>query len=157
MRKTLIIFMLLVSAAVFLGITGCDGLSGLLGGGMSISDRIDAFEEDLNKEDRSDIYTHFHENTANREQIADATVLNDGPLGYANEPFTLTAGTPEDYGTSGQKSVSVDISNANVSVDDPIKATFIMQEDSSGSGNWLIREISMTYGGIDYIIRKIGM
>ena len=103
------------------------------------------------------MYTHFHENTANRDQIADADVLNDGPLGYANQPFTLSPGTPEDSGTSGQKSVSVEITNVNVPASDPIVAEFIMQEDETGSGNWLIRELTMTYGGTTYTIRKIGM
>jgi hypothetical protein len=157
MKRLLIISILLVFFLVFAGLTGCDMFSGLIGGGKSISERIDAFETDLNQEDRSGMYTHFHENTANRDQIADADVLNDGPLGYANQPFTLSPGTPEDSGTSGQKSVSVEITNVNVPASDPIVAEFIMQEDETGSGNWLIRELTMTYGGTTYTIRKIGM
>lgn len=157
MRKVLVISILLVSAVVFFGLTGCDGLSGLLGGGMSISERISAFENDLNQEDRSGIYTNFHENTANREQIADEAVLNDGPLGYANQPFALSLSSVDDYGTSGQKRAVVEITNANVPASDPILAQFIMQEDEAGSENWLIREISMSYGDTEYIIRKIGM
>lgn len=152
-----IIIGIVVVGLLLSGFTGCDLFNNLFGGGKtSITERISQFQDALNSADRSGINSHFHADTANRQTIADSEVLATGPLSYDNASFTLTPGTPGAANSIGQVTVSVNITNANVSASDPIIGTFIMQEDTLDSGNWLIRELSMSYGGTTYTIKKIG-
>ncbi len=86
------ILLVLLAAGVVLLLGSCDQLMSSLFG-VSIEARIDAFEDTLNTEDRADILDHLHVDMRNRQQLADPTVIDASPLGYANEPFVI--GAPE--------------------------------------------------------------
>jgi len=100
---------------------------------MSIPDRIQAFEDDLNNGDYT-LQNHFHPDMSGYDNYADAATLNTGVLGEANAPFSF--GTPVVSGSSASGSFS-----SNGGADGSYTAT--MRED--GADNWKIYEMKI-YG-----------
>ena len=95
------IIRILIGSAVLLiafgALSSCDLLMSLLLGeeepGLTLQERIDAFELDLNSAGRSELATtHFHPDMQNYDQLAATITLSTSPLSFDNEPFTF--GTP---------------------------------------------------------------
>lgn len=79
---------LFVSVALLVfAVTSCEELLG----GVSIEERISAFEATLNTADRADILDHIHPDMKNRDQLNDETIIDVSPLGYANHDFDFGA------------------------------------------------------------------
>ena len=78
----------LVTAALVLTFTSCEELLRTLFG-VSIEDRIVAFEKTLNTSDRTDFLDHIHPDMKNRDQLKDLQVIDDSPLGYSNADFSF--------------------------------------------------------------------
>lgn len=76
----------LVAAALVLTFTSCEELLRSLFG-VSIEERIVAFEKTLNTADRADILDHIHPDMKNRDQLKDPEVIDKSPLGSSNAEF----------------------------------------------------------------------
>ncbi len=99
---------------------------------VTITERITLFTEALNLEDRTNLYTHFHEDTQNRQQIASSTVVESGPMAYANRsdtsPFVITITDQTSPDADGKVTVTATFVNANLTAADPGSITFVMKE-----------------------------
>jgi len=84
------ILLALLAVCIALAVTSCDQLFSSLFG-TSIEARIDAFEQTLNMEDRSDMLNHFHPEMNNYNQLKDLDIFEDSYLAYANQPFTISS------------------------------------------------------------------
>lgn len=78
----------LIAVLVVLTITSCEDLLRSLFG-VSIEERIVAFEKTLNTPDRTDILDHIHPDMKNRDQLKDPKVIDDSPLSYNNADFSF--------------------------------------------------------------------
>lgn len=80
-------------------LASCEQLLNMLlsSSGVTIAERIQQFEADLNAADRSNIQKNFHPSMANYYQLSDPAVLEDGPLSSVNKTFNI--GTPDIDGT----------------------------------------------------------
>jgi hypothetical protein len=84
------IFFVVAAALLTFTLTSCEDLLSSLFG-VSIEDRIIAFENTLNTAERTDILDHIHPDMKNRDQLNDETVIDVSPLGYANHDFDIGA------------------------------------------------------------------
>ena len=94
MSKTYTVYISLIILILWLG--ACDLLNfnpDPPADPVTITERIDAFEADLNSSDRSGLYLHFHPTeTDNYNQLKDAAVINAGPLSSDNGTFHIVTG-----------------------------------------------------------------
>ncbi|RKX73553.1 MAG: hypothetical protein DRP87_18700 [Spirochaetes bacterium] len=153
MRNKTRIFVLLFVITIF--ISGCDLFKGLMGTTVSIEERIVLFQTELNKEDRSEIYLHFHPDTQNRQQIAASEVIETGPLAYDYQPYAINIVSQSDPDSAGKVTVSCGLVNKNTTSDNPYDLTLIMQEGEKNV--WYIRELHLTVGKETYTIKRIGI
>lgn len=84
-----------VAALFAFTVTSCDELLSSLFG-VSIEERITAFETTLNTPDRPNILDHIHPDMQNRNQLNDKTAIDVSPLGYANHDFEIGAPVVDD-------------------------------------------------------------
>lgn len=138
MRKGLILFVCIL----LVGILSCE-LPDL--GGVSSSERVSLFQAALNADDRTDIYTHFHPDKPERQQVANKAVFDTGsPFDLAHIPFSITITDPG----SGmdEKTVVTRIEYNNLG---PFDLTFIMRPDGEV---WYIWSLTLTVNSTDYTI-----
>ena len=102
-----IITMCIGISALLIMITGCPPVEEP----VSIEERISMFEDDLNGDDRSDLYTHFHPDTESYDQIKDETFFEETPLATVYKPINFSnLSDPVDAGND-QMEVTADFSN----------------------------------------------
>lgn len=131
-------------------ISSCDGL--FPGLPVSITGRIDSFETDLNKTDRSSLYRNFHPTeTANYNQIKLPDFFSGSPLSETNIPFSINIpGTPVDQ-ANGRKLVTGTLTHKYAT----LNIQFIMLQSGE---DWYIEELilpDVDAGGTPWAIRKI--
>jgi hypothetical protein len=126
-----------VAAALTLIVAGCDQWP--LDTGVSIDERIQALEDALNEDDRSDLYLHFHPETESRDQIKDEVVFATGPLSAQYQPFTITV---EETRTlmAGQKDVTARLKNDNTALGESYDLGLLME--TSGT-DWYIKTLTL--------------
>ena len=146
MKKTILI---LVSISVlFVILSGCNGFPIIP---VSIEGRIALFEDELNKDDRSEVYTHFHPETGSYINIKPHGYYEDTPLATEYIPFNITiTNEPVDIG-GGQQQVDAIMYREDSTLDDP--CIFIMEMDGD---DWFIREFTLDPDGVPFQISKIG-
>lgn len=129
--------LILLVFIVFIALGSCD----IPGGPVTIEERINMFEAEINKQDRSQVYTHFHPTaTVQYDDIKDPEYFDAGPLPYDYEPFFITpVGEPKDEG-SGLMSVTADFRNDNGEY--PGSATFVMQTGGDND-DWYIKTFTL--------------
>jgi len=90
------IMLILVAAAVILAIGSCSLFSG-----MSIEERIDQFQSDLNTSDRSDIIDNFSKDCDSYNEINTSSYWNDGSsiFDVSNRPFSISVSVSGDTAT----------------------------------------------------------
>ena len=128
------------------GLVSCDLLMSLfdvgLETGTTIVERIEAFETDLNEEDRSYIAaTHFHPDMQNIDQLAQSDTLTTGPLSYANSPYTLGEPVVVTTGTTERATVSFEnFYGATGTI------VFVMELDGT---DYKIRRLTLTLDNVE--------
>ena len=132
---------------------------------VTITERITLFTEALNLEDRTNLYTHFHEDTQNRQQIASSTVVETGPLAYANQPFVIAVTSQGTETDTGEVTVEATFVNANLTAAAPGSITFVMKELEENVWYilsltiWIDSDTTGTVGTVDdgetFVIRRL--
>jgi hypothetical protein len=131
--KKLIILLIICISIISVMITGCD----LPGSGTSITSRINQFEDHLNTDDRDTIYTHFHPQTGQYNEMKASLFWEVSSLSTGHRPFSFSSiSEPSDIG-GGQMQVTANFSNDALTD----TCTMIMQED--GEDDWYIREFHL--------------
>jgi hypothetical protein len=134
MKGKLFTGLLLILAAVIL-----IGLQACVLDKVSIEERIQLFEDDLNSGDRSGIYENFHpEKTADYNTIKASTTIFDDPtslFAIAKQDFSISI-------TSTLANFVTGTITSAVYTDQTI--TFIMA--LKGLNDWRIEELSLTVG-----------
>ena len=118
-----------VAALTVLAVTSCDELLSSLFG-VSIEERITAFEATLNTTERTDILDHIHPDMKNRKQLNDPDIILGSSLDYFNHVFEI--GVP--------------------SVDDADVATCSYLDGNGATGTI---EFAMALDGYDYKILRL--
>jgi hypothetical protein len=134
MKSTVRILIWTVLLVAIFGFIGCGG-----GSDTTITDRINAFEADLNADNYDNLWTHMHPDSSAYTQRRDAnTWTTDFPR--SEQPFTIS------FTVSGS-TASGTITSASLYSGDSI--TFQMKNDPESGGlfggdtdNWLILSIS---------------
>ncbi len=136
--------------------SSCDLLMSLLDlgdGGVTVTERINLFEEDLNKEDRSQLVaTHFHpEDLDSFDQMLAEITVSTSPFRYSNAPFVI--GEPSSIDTVGDAEVATcDFSNGFA-----VAGTVVFTLKLDGA-DYKIRRIVLTIEGAseEYVIERYG-
>lgn len=89
------IFLCVSAVILVFAVSSCDDLLSSLFG-VSIEERIAAFETTLNTAERTDILDHIHPDMKNRKQLNEPLVIDDSPIAYANHDFEIGAPTIDD-------------------------------------------------------------
>ena len=141
--KTARVATVFTALLIILIISGCDLIpTDTLPDPVTIVQRLTSFENILNTDDRSTLYTLFHEDTAGRQNVADDDVFDVGPLSYAYEPFDIVIPDPlpaED--AEGKVTVDTTFTNDNFTAGSPGSITFVMQEQEADV--WYILSLSV--------------
>lgn len=125
MKRTYILVLAAV-IFVFAVLTGCDLFNTVEP--VTVAERIGMFEDELNKADRSNLYTHFHDDTQDKQSVADAEVFDVGPLSYDYEPYVITLPDPIPPVKDGLISFTGTFTNDNFTEDAPGTISFVMKE-----------------------------
>jgi hypothetical protein len=135
-----------VSGLILAGLVSCELFA------VSIESRISMFEDDLNQPDRSDIYLHFHPDTANRQQIANQTIFVSGPFDYDTySPFDITITSGPTSISGGQEQVIADFRDRYLTYSDALE---LIMEQGDDSEDWFIRELQLDINGT-YAIKRL--
>ncbi len=153
MKAKRLIWMSLSALSIALIFCGCELLEPFLDPFLvypSITSRLEDFFSDLNLEDRSDLYEHFHSDMRDRDAYKSDMLFVTGPFSYDYEPFTLADIEDSDIDkvSSGSYQVRTSFENANGEFD----ITLLVEESSV---DWLIRKITLIVGGYTYEIKKL--
>ena len=141
-----------------LTLTSCDYLLGLLGGdeetALSIVERIDAFELDLDEDDRSALAaTHFHPDMQNYSQLAEDLTLTTSPLSYDNAPFSIGFPTVSTVSTvSGEEIATCTFENTHGA-----EGTIVFTMELSGS-DYRVRKLVLTLHAnteVEYVLQAV--
>ena len=132
---------------------------------VTIAERITLFTEALNLEDRTSLFTHFHEDTEGRGQIKDEVTTSTSPLSYDNKPFIIGSPTLSDPNTAGEITAVCTFANVNLSTTDPEQITFVMKEMEEtvwfilSLTVWVDSDTTGTVGTVDdgetFVIRRL--
>ena len=144
-KKIVLLLPLVVLSILFIG---CGQL--LPDETVSISDRIDKFEDDLNDGNYNNLNDNFHPEMISYYNYLDSSVISSGPLQSDNAPFTFGSPTTRDTNTSGEKSATGLFTNGLGATG---SYSAIMKED--GDDIWKILEITITIGTQTYPLRTI--
>ena len=106
---------------------------------MSVGERIQALEDALNTDDRSDLYLLFHPDTQSRDQIKDEEVFATGPLSADYQTFTITVEETRTLTTS-QKDVTARLENANTALGESYDLGLVMQTYGE---DWYIKTLTL--------------
>lgn len=126
-----------VATVLTLLVVGCDQWP--LTTGVSVEKRIQALEDMLNQDDRTDLYLLFHPDTESRDQIKDEEVFATGPLSAQYQPFTITVEETRTLTTS-QRDVTARLKNANTALGESYDLGLLMQ--TSGV-DWYIKTLTL--------------
>ena len=122
------LFVLLIILVVALSFESCSLF------GTKIDERIDAFIDDLNNSDRSNVYTNFHpDKTADYNAIKDPSTTWDIWFPVADIPYSIS-----NLDDSDSDSVTAVISSSGTF--GPSNATFKMAKDGF---DWMIEELTV--------------
>ncbi len=114
--------------------------------GVEMKERVEKFEDALNKENRDDIYKQFHPDVEDRDKIKDDEVFDTGPLTYDYEPFEF-----KDIEVDEEKEeVTSEMHNDNGNVG---TATFKMELDEEY--DYYILEFKLETDSDDYTIKTL--
>ena len=113
-------------------------LFGCAFGGVTIEDRIDMFKDELNKDDRSNAYTHFHPDTASYNQIKPHSYWELTPLATGYMPFDINLTSTPDNEATGQENVDADFYRENSLYGD---CSFVMEKSGE---DWYIRRFTLS-------------
>ena len=116
----------LTAAIVFAGLFSCELFNTV--DPVTVKERIDLFETALNQENRDALFTHFHDDTADKQSVADAAVFDVGPLSFDYEPFTITVPETLPAEKEGMVTFNATFTNDNFLAADPGAMTFVMKE-----------------------------
>ena len=134
-KKSTVLRLALATLTVSFVLAGCDWLQGLLGETLSISERIDAFVDELNTNSRTTVGEHIHPSAAEFVALQSSTPWEGGPPSTANRDFGWTAGSTTDNGDG-----TMDVTGSFTSDAGAVaftNALFTIQEDEQD--NWKIR------------------
>jgi hypothetical protein len=127
----------IVAAALTLLAVGCDQWP--LATGVTVDERIQALEDALNQDDRSDLYLLFHPDTQSRDQIKDQEVFDTGPLSAQYQTFTITVEEIRTL-TASQKDVTAKLKNANTALGESYDLGLLMETYGE---NWYIKTLTL--------------
>ena len=105
--------------------------------GVSIEDRINAFEQDLNTRNFDMISENFHSEMQSGQQAKWDQLYADNIFAESNAPFVFDEPSSILDGATNEKNVFGNYSNgigANQTY------TFVMKEETSGDGIWKIKQ-----------------
>ena len=105
---------------------------------MTVAERINAFEADLDNGDYANIADNFHPEMTSYETYQDGDVLNTGHIRSSYAPFDFS-----DPSTSGSGTVTATGSFANNVVSD---GTYTASMKEDGDNNWKILSIVISAG-----------
>lgn len=109
--------------------------------GLSITERIQSFQDDLNNDNYSNLINHYHPDMVGYDQWKDTSNYDSTPISQDEDGFNFYNIIVS--GSSASGSFSCDSSGAS--------GTFsaVMKESD---GNWLIYSLTITVGATDFEI-----
>ncbi|MFP4566794.1 MAG: hypothetical protein ACLFNX_09860 [Spirochaetaceae bacterium] len=146
MRETIRIITLLAAAALIITMAGCS----LSGPEVSIEDRIDQFESDLDSNNWSSLYEHVHPDNGKRSQTKDPAYWSDKfdeAEGRDSYSFSGMSGSGDSRTVTVTQSPAVNWNGATL--------TFEMKEYKDGPmsrSSWYIDGISASDGPISTVL-----
>lgn len=151
-----------VPAVLITGLALIPACDGLLGGEpappATIAERLRLFEDDLNREDRSEIYLHFHANadsansigTLEYNQIKDTTYFDNSPLAWEHRDFNIRL-SADDPVVEGERTIVTGTFTTGAPAEFGLEV-YMRQ----AAGIWYIEQFILKQGVTEeYAIRKI--